>query len=335
MTDYPKDVDRLIHEALTELGWNADASAVADRVRRLEIGIPREDEFSVVCSWLGKCDLIHKLDQLQVPLASREEYQVPDLLAVFRIDEKSLPVLIEVKSSKTNTLSLKPGYLNKLNNYSSLLNLPILLAWKFHGIWMLFETKHLKKAKTNFNISFGDALKENLLGVLAGDFSYSLGKGAGLHFRFRKDKLVKEEDKDDEITQEWLTVIDEVTFTDYEGRIRNDLEPQVQSLFTAWDLEEEQEHSATHIKMSFVAQGENALFAHMALVRLLDWELKDEDKIKWRNLLMKENVVKNIGNFSSAVNKALEQGIVHHILHQQPQTIPEFIQNSYPAGRVT
>ena len=79
--------------------------------------------------------------------------------------------------------------------------------------------------------------------------------------------------------------------------------------------------------MSFVAKGDSALFAHMALVHFLNWELQDGQKINWRGLLAKKNVVKNMSNFSSAVKKALEQGVVHHILHQQPQTVPEFIKN--------
>jgi hypothetical protein len=37
-----------------------------------DIGLPVEDEFSVACAWLGKCQLLHKLDQHQVPIALAE-----------------------------------------------------------------------------------------------------------------------------------------------------------------------------------------------------------------------------------------------------------------------
>ena len=46
----PPDAERLIQSVLAELGWDADASTVAARVRRLNVGLPREDEFSVVCA---------------------------------------------------------------------------------------------------------------------------------------------------------------------------------------------------------------------------------------------------------------------------------------------
>ena len=62
MTDTPDDLARLLHETLETVGWDADASDIARQVKRLDIGLPMEDEFSVVCAWLGGCEIIHKLD---------------------------------------------------------------------------------------------------------------------------------------------------------------------------------------------------------------------------------------------------------------------------------
>ena len=67
MPEPPEDLEHLVHEALTQLGWGADGKRIAARIWRLNIGLPREDEFSVVCGWLGQCELIHKLDQRQTP----------------------------------------------------------------------------------------------------------------------------------------------------------------------------------------------------------------------------------------------------------------------------
>src|SRR5450830_924844 len=107
----PVDGARLIQDVLAELGWDADAATVADGVRRLDIGLPVEDEFSVVCAWLGKCQLLHKLDQHQVPIVSKQEFQVPDLLAKFSTQSSKSPILIEVKSKKDQVLSFKPEYM--------------------------------------------------------------------------------------------------------------------------------------------------------------------------------------------------------------------------------
>lgn len=323
MSQPPKDAERLIHEALTQLGWEADPKKIADRVSRLNIGLPREDEFSIVCTWLGRCELIHKLDQKQTPSKSVSHYQVPDLFASFRYENTTIQVLIEVKTSKENTLSFRPDYLLRLKNYAELLHLPILIAWKHLGIWVLFDICHLKKATQNFNINFEAAIRENLLGVLAGDFAYSLSVGAGVHFRFRKDELISETKKDDITEQQWNAIIEDVWFTDGEGH-RREFEHKIQSLFLSWSLELEEIHTATHVTTSHIARDAHGLFAHMALVRLLEWQLPSAN-INWRLLLGESPVLHGIGDFEQAIGSALKQQVVHHVIHQRPITSPAFL----------
>lgn len=326
MNQTPEDAERLIQEALTQLGWVADPKRLAARVRRLNLGLPKEDEFSVVCTWLGRCDLIHKLDQKQTPSKSRDTFQVPDLLAVFRYESRSVPVLIEVKSSNENTLSFRPDYLRRLQNYAALVRLPVLIAWKYLGLWILFDISHLQKAEKNFNIGFRTAIRENLLGILAGDFSYSLAIGSGVHLRFIKDELVSEtEKKDGVVEQQWKMTCDDVSFTDGTGEVLKDLDAQTRALFLSWDLELEEKHTATHVTMSYVARAEQGLFAHMALVRLLNWQLPSGDQVNWRALLSQSPVPHGISDFTEAIRSALKQKVVHHVLNQVPATVPAFL----------
>lgn len=321
----PPDLPRLIQDVLAELGYNADASAVAEQVRRLDIGLPVEDEFSVLCVWLGKCQLLHKLDQHQVPIASKQEFQVPDLLAKFSTQTSKSPVLIEVKSKKDKRLSFTPEYLGRLQNYADLVGMPLLVAWKCHSLWMLFEARHMKKADMNFNITLETAMRENLLGVLAGDVAYKIGAGAGLHLRFRKNKLLNTEKTDDGYTEQWATIVDNVSFTDSEGNRREDLDGAVQSLFAAWDLEEKDEHTDSHFHLHFVAGDEGMQFAHTALVHLLSWESPHDGRPHWRGLLRKEPVTANVANFSAALDTAFQQKVVSHIFHVQPHSMPAFL----------
>jgi Holliday junction resolvase len=321
----PLDGTRLIQDVLAELGWAADAVAVANGVRRLDIGLLAEDEFSVVCTWLGKCLLLHKLDQLQVPIASRREFQVPDLLARFSTQTNKSPVLIEVKAKKEKLLSFKPDYLERLQNYADLVDMPLLIAWKFYRLWMLFEAKHMKKARQNFNVSLETASRENLLGVLAGDVAYKIGVGAGVHIRFRKDRLLETKQTNDGHTEEWMMVVDDVAFTDYKGNRRTDLDSEVQSLFSTWDLDDQEEHTDSHIQLRFVAGEEGIEFAHGALVRLLNWEAPHSDQPQWRHLLRKEQVTANVANLSAALSTALQQKVVSHIFHVEPHSMPDFL----------
>lgn len=322
----PPDLPRLIQDALAELGYDTDAMAIAERVRRLDIGLPVEDEFSVVCAWLGKCQLLHKLDQHQVPIASKQEFQVPDLLAKFSTQTGKAPVLIEVKSKKDTLMSFKPEYMRRLQNYADLVGMPLLVAWKFHSLWMLFEARHMKKADKNFNINLETAMRENLLGVLAGDVAYKIGAGAGIHLRFRKDRLLGTEKTDEGYTEQWAMTIDDVSFTDRQGARRTDLDGEVQSLFTAWDLEEKEEHTDSHINLHFVAGAEGMQFAHTALVHLLSFESPHDGRLHWRRILRKEQVTENVACFSAALDAAYRQKIVSHIFYLQPHSLPDFLQ---------
>jgi hypothetical protein len=65
-------------------GSAADPAEVARSTSpSLDRGLSAEDEFGVICAWLGQCRLIRKLRQQQAPVSSRDVYQVPDVLATF------------------------------------------------------------------------------------------------------------------------------------------------------------------------------------------------------------------------------------------------------------
>ena len=132
-------LDWLISEAIQRLGPDADPGSVTEDVRRLQVGLPAEDEFSVLLTWLGRCRLVHKLDQRQSPRSSRESWAVPDLVAVFDYHGHELPVLIEVKTTRfnINRLSWRRAYRDALVRYADMLNLPLLVAWRFGNIWTL------------------------------------------------------------------------------------------------------------------------------------------------------------------------------------------------------
>ncbi len=324
MAEKPDDLERLIHETLEDLGWDADAAKVAERVRRLDIGLPVEDEFAVLCSWLGKCELIHKLDQHQMPKASRERYQVPDMLAHFSTQSDHRPVLIEIKSKTTKTLSFRPDYFRKLQNYADLMGAPLLIAWKFHSFWVLFEARHMTKAKVNFNISFDVALKQSLLGVLAGDFTYRIGAGSGIHLKFQKEELVAVEESEQEKSETWNVRLSEVVYTGAQGEVAGNLPGDVQALLSTWDLDVQEEDHEDHVWSRFTATGALGLYAHMALVRLLDWNRRDGEKILWRREARKDRL-NTINDFRAAVLSALDLKIVEHVLDVHPHSRPDFL----------
>lgn len=316
------DMARLIQEVLAELGSRADPIEIARRVRGLDKGLPAEDEFALICTWLGHCRIAHKLDQQQVPVSSRDSYQVPDLLVAFN---DAGPFLIEVKVKQDQTLSFRPDDLGRLTAYSNLLGLPLLIAWKFHSMWSLFEVRHLRLAQTNFNITQSEAMKQSLLGVLAGDVAYSLGPGAGIHFDCAKVQLISTEHADDHFTGQRQARISDVFFTDGAGRRRDDLDGETQQLFAGWNLQRREEISATSIRISFVPGKNQMQFAHSALVQLLAWERPHDAPQNWRHLLRTPTVVRSIADIRQALDRALRERVVHHIFHLQPADWPDFL----------
>ena len=200
---------------------------------------------------------------------------------------------------------------------------------------MLFQIEHLKVARTNWNIRLEHALKENLLGVLAGDFSYSLHPDCGLHLLMRKDELLETVQEEGGFTEQWKMTCEDVYFTNGKGEAVRNLPDDVQSLFVAWPLEERQDHSDTHITMSYVVSQHSSLFAHMALVHLLRFEVPQGQGLDWRSLLHRSQIVRGVEDFRSAVTSAMECSIVRTILHQQPHTKPEFLGEDNPAEQRT
>lgn len=324
----PPDLPRLIYEALAGLGDVTDPDAIAKAVRRLDHGLPAEDEFSVVCVWLGRCELIHKLDQQQTPPNSRDCYQVPDLLAKFA---SAGPVLIEVKVCNDQTLSFKPDYYQRLTAYADIVGLPMLIAWKFHSVWMLFELRHMSLAKVNYNIRFDLAMKQNLLGVLAGDVAYRPMPGAGIHLIIAKENLIDTREDGRTTTETWQMRLRRIDFTGGGGEPAK-LHAETGQLFLTLDLGAEEEHSSTEIRQSFVVTEETGMqFAHRALVGLLDWESGAKDRPSWRSLLSAPKVIRSVADFHTALTRALGEGVIQHIFRQQPADMPPFLEDTdYP-----
>jgi len=325
LKDKPSDLERLIHESLEQLGWTADAASIADRVLRLNIGLPLEDEFAIISGWLGQCELIHKLDQQQFPATSRDFYQVPDLLANFNVrGSGNTTVLIEVKSCQKNVLSFRPDYISKLRYYGKLLGLPVLIAWKRHGIWSLVHLDIFSKANKNFNLNFNDAMRNSLMGKVLGDFSYTPRVNSGVHVSFKKEKMIETIEADEGIQENWDAVIDDVYFTSGDCEKLRNLSPIAQQVFHSWDLIATESHSDSHVVMHYTIDEESGMFAHMALTRLLSFHGRG-DQVHWRRHLQHGAAISSILNYRRGIEENLKAGIVKYIFDIEPVNVPEFL----------
>ncbi len=304
-----------------------DGGAPEDVLRRLEQlqrGLEPEDEFSLVLSWLGQCRLVHKLGQEQLPLESIGTYRVPDLLAVLDFNGRNIPVLIEVKhtemadpsSLEEGILSLKPGYLS----YAEALGLPLLIAWKHRTFWTLFDIRHAELAITNYKIGFFRAMQENLLSLLAGDFSYRVVPGTAIRMRIKK---LTPRDADGG----FRGVIDDTYFVNAKGERLPDI-PQLASLFLFWENEVELTEDGDAIIQSFVIPDfEHGEFASRTLGKVIGaFAAMRKERINWRSVIHdKAHWAHDSGRLRQVVEQGAKHGVITDIFHFKPRRTPDFL----------
>lgn len=186
------------------------------------------------------------------------------------------------------------------------------------------ELRHFKKAEKNFNLSWKDGMKENLMGLLAGDYSISLFRGAGIHFHCQKKaKISFSKESNGGIWENWNTIIEEVLITGKNGKPCV-MEGNAGSLFHVLDLEQQTKISTTNIDTSFVINETNGVFAHMVVPRLIKHH-QPNTILNWRTHLPDIKGVTSGIIFRTAVDDAMKCGIVHTVGHQEPATYPLFL----------
>jgi Holliday junction resolvase len=319
---------RIVFSALEQMGWSVEnPSLLVEHIKRLDIGIPAEDEFAVLISWMGKCELVHKLEQEQSPPESQNAYRIPDLLAFFRHKNRLVPVLIEVKKRKAEKLSWKPEYLDGLRQYATTLNLPLLVAWKWEpfGFWTLFEAKHFSKARKNYEITQELSMKENLMSLLAGDFAVGLRKGVGFHLIFRKEKELKSGDAKNSDTKTWLARVEEAFFTNGRGERVKELGPGLWSLLLCAHLEEHSEVSEAKASSSFIIEEESIEFTHRMLTALLQFKAGKDKPLRWREIRQNYSVPIKFQILRKAAIAESSVDIVAKVIEVAPNTKPDFL----------
>jgi Holliday junction resolvase len=315
---------RLLSEAISDLGWKADPKALADRVRQLQQGLPAEDEFALLLTWLGKCALVHRLDQAQAPPNSKSAYRIPDLLAIFRYKDREIPVLIEVKTSAEKHLSWRPDYYDGLSNYAKRLRLPLLLAWNWtkFGFWILCDVSVFDRPETNYRLTFETAMRHSLMCELAGDFSYVFQPGVGLHFKLEKLEQLPSENPPAET---YNVRISEAYFTDAQGAHLNTLGPGVFWLFVGSEQDTETDDHPDYFDHRFIMAEESPMQAAHRLVALVTLGLGATELIPWRQLLQDHSFSIGGQELAEEAEVAIGRHIIRYVFRQQPAELPAFL----------
>lgn len=322
----------MITQACSLLGWGEDPKEIVNKVNQLLRGLPKEDEFIALSTWMGKCSLIHRLDQEQFPDLSRNNYQVPDLFAIYDFKGRHVPILIEVK--KTSDIRLRPfsnAYYSRLSNYASLMHLPLLIAWHIErlNMWCLFDLERMTRRRSAFHIDFQTATNNSLLGILADDIILTLNKGVQLLFRIRKDPKTVIRDSTSGKVTEFTGIMEEIVWVNPKGQeitCSPNLRSFLELVLRFVDNDSTDSEDDTHVTITFYTTNEENLFAHQLLGVMAFGNPSPEGKRPtWLEVIRTNRFRMDYHSVREAASEGVKSGMIRWIIRQNPATLPEFL----------
>lgn len=157
-----------------------EESKYKENIDRFFRGYKVEDSFGEIFSEIPWVKLIHGLSQLQLPIESKNMYQVPDYNLIYEtsnLSEKS--ILIEIKSVKgdKSTLALMEKQVNALKKYADIQNTTIVIAifWNKVNSWTINSLESFEPKAKKLKITLIEAIK-NDLSIIAGDLTFIIPK---------------------------------------------------------------------------------------------------------------------------------------------------------------
>jgi Holliday junction resolvase len=313
-------------EALAQLGNGANPNRLAERVKQLEMGLPAEDHFMLLLSWLDRCHLVHRLDQLQVPPRAISSFRIPDLLAVFFYEGGETPVLIEVKKTKKDKLKWSEKYLYPLKHYAEVLQLPLLVAvqWQDGGLWTLNDVGVFEKADVSHHLDIKSAFNNSLMCELAGDFLCSMREGVGMHMTLKKLSDPQRNADGDIVSMD--AEITDAYFKDANGARLNSLGTEINALFMSVDQDVTHEETADWVIQEFVITDKSpSIFAqHLLLPAVLGLDTLDiKPPVQWRKLIQHHQFKFSARDLSRAT--ALATTLTHQSKSLRPHIWPSVL----------
>lgn len=298
-----------------------DPSTFIRRIQHVEYGLSAEIEFAALLRWLGACSFVHRMSDDAFSDPTRSKWQVPDLLAVFQNGDLSCSAVIEVKTTSTHTLRLKEDYLARLHAYADLVGQPLLLAWRPRkiGFWTLVDPCHVTRVnEETFELGLENAIMNDLMSTIAGDFYIVPEKGAGLIIE--TSRISEKRQTTD--GYEAMFRIDNAYIRNGDGNpICNVPNAIIWILFSA--MEERCDANDNGFVQEFVASG-GMTRAQLILRTAAGFRLNEEQRIHWKVIGTNLDTIVNSRDLLCQSQTYLGT-FVRYIFHVQPKNIPRFL----------
>jgi Holliday junction resolvase len=327
------DVD-LAHRVIESIGKAGNSieneQKFINRLRHIEYGLNAETECSAILAWLGNCTLVHKMStEGYIP----DDMKIPDLFAVFEKKGQTLRTFIEVKSTEDLKLRWTNIYYKKLQNYSNKMGHPLLLLWKARplGQWILLDPSTPGLIKDE-KIDLCDAITQNLMGLIAGDFRVTPKSGIGIHF---DGQLLKKE----KISKTESNVNIKINRCLWGDSKRNKFENLAQSeiaLIMMLAIKQYYHEKGKTVKWGYIthdAQSEEQtdVSAQDLLRFLVGFSKKDDERIAWRHVLQELNDTISRDDLLTELSDNIGS-TVQYIFYQIPITKPSMLNDDWYKG---
>lgn len=334
LTNNRETFDRanMLHKACSILGWDKDPKQIVDKVNQLRRGLPKEDEFIALSVWMGKCPLIHKLDQAAFPVLSRDSYQVPDLYGVYDFNGTRTPVLVEVKT--TSDVKLEPfsnRYYHRLANYANLMGLPLLVAWRIEkvNLWALFPLERMVEKRSAFHIDFQTAMNNSLLGILLDDVIITINKGTQLFIKIRKVPGTELRDEIDGKLRKFDGTVEDIAWMSPKGEkisMGSILGRFLDYAFRLVGNDTTEIEDEGYVTLIFYTTQSENVFTHQLLGPvLLGSRTVGGSEFNWLDAVKTEKFSMDYQNIRNAASEGIKSGVVSMIVRQKPEIFPKFL----------
>jgi hypothetical protein len=299
----------------------SDSLGFVEKIKRVHQGLSAEHEFAAIASWLGRCSLLTQLDSV---LHVSERYRVPDFLVVVERQGKDVPFLVEIKTDSNDKLVWSQAYMASMRDFAALLKLPLLVAWKRHGLWVLTDSARFIKKVKSYHLTFDDAMKNSLMSELFGNFWVQFSEGFRLEVKMRiEDEIDASVEKLPE--REYHAVIEAAGVWTHKGRIRAVDEEELWWFLVTAIERQENERVGGVITAQFVAKSQGIFNLSDVLVTRLQWGKEDQGEIDWL-IEIRKGLPEPTAKLETILDRALELGAVSYVFKQAPQVYPEFLE---------
>lgn len=313
-----------IYQGYGGVSLDLDPEKIRNKLHQLNRGLPVESEFAALTLWSGRCKYIHKLDRDTLPNDCK--YKIPDFLCFIEIDGRTVPFLVEVKTSRNQFRSFGKKYCLALQAFADKLGLPVLIAYKFTSLdppwWVLFELKKMITPNGTGKVNILEVMRHDLLSRLLGNFSFQILQGAALAIRISKEKV---ERNDSGSIVSMVGKIEDVYWETPEGK-RCEWVSLLDVLFMLTQDDVKVEEYQSHVIQKFYKVGNDAAFAYWALpLAFSRSKYFTNDPIPWERMIREHGFSFSLADVEQAVRRAQQGGLAGPIVHIMPQEIPQFL----------